>query len=178
MFTLLLKSCKVKCHSSPMKSITFKLIIICDDSLSVLLICYWRKSTIFPTCNQFLSYDRKMMRKTRKKCLVFPIFSHTFPIRRGICYTRLSLYMVANLLANLGWFDFDLGCSTVLPTCSTTSANFPSAPDELGRGRNSTNQSQPNPGSAGDGPPFIKSVFSRLSQGLEDDILESNITPL
>ena len=58
----------------------------------------------------------------------------------------MELYRVRHLLANLGWVDFDMGCSTILPTCSATSASFLSARIEQGRGRNSTNQSQPNPG--------------------------------
>ena len=49
-----------------------------------------------------------------------------------------------DLLANLGWVDFDSGCFTILPTCSATFADFPSARAELGRGWNSTDQSQPN----------------------------------
>ena len=53
-------------------------------------------------------------------------------------------YRVANLLANLGWVDFDFLCSTILPTSSASSANFPSAQAEPGRGGNSQNQSQPN----------------------------------
>ena len=61
-------------------------------------------------------------------------------------------YRVAQLLA-LGRVDFDLGCYTILPTCSATSAIFPSAQVELGRGWNIPNQSQPNPSSPGDGPP-------------------------
>ena len=36
------------------------------------------------------------------------------------------------LLANLGWVDFDLGCSTILPTFLPTSVNFPSAQLESG----------------------------------------------
>ena len=36
-------------------------------------------------------------------------------------------YRVAKLPAYLGWIDFNLGCSIILPTCSATYANFPSA---------------------------------------------------
>ena len=36
-------------------------------------------------------------------------------------------YRVAHFRANLGWLDFDLGCSTILPSCSASSANFTSA---------------------------------------------------
>ena len=52
------------------------------------------------------------------------------------------MYRVAHLLANLVWVDIDFGCPTILPTCSANSANCPSAQAELGRGWNSTNQSQ------------------------------------
>ena len=55
------------------------------------------------------------------------------------------IYRVDHLL--LGWVDFDLWCSTILPqapSCSASSANFPSAQAEPGRGLNSQNQSQPN----------------------------------
>ena len=62
-------------------------------------------------------------------------------------------YRVTHLLANLGWVDFDLGCSTILPSCSAASAKFPPAQAELGRQWNSQNASQPNPGSPGDGSP-------------------------
>ena len=33
---------------------------------------------------------------------------------------------------NLGWVDFDFGCSTILPSCSASSANFSSAQAEPG----------------------------------------------
>ena len=66
---------------------------------------------------------------------------------------RRPYYSVTHLLANFGWIDFDLGCSTILPSCSASSANFPSAQAEPGRGWNSQNQSQPNPGSPGDVSP-------------------------
>ena len=67
----------------------------------------------------------------------------------------INHYMGTHLLANLGWVDFDLECSTILPSCSTSSANFPSAQAEPGRGWNSPNQSQPNPAIRPDGPPCI-----------------------
>ena len=56
-------------------------------------------------------------------------------------------YRVIHLLANLGWVDFDLGCSAILPTYSATSANFPLAQTELGRGWNTAKvrQEMPNP---------------------------------
>ena len=57
---------------------------------------------------------------------------------------RYHHYRGTHLLANLGWVDFDLECSTILPSCSTSSANFPSAQAEPGRGWNNKNQSQPN----------------------------------
>ena len=46
-----------------------------------------------------------------------------------------------------------LGYYTICPRFSASSANFPSAQAESGRGWNSQNQSQPNPGSLGDGLP-------------------------
>ena len=69
-------------------------------------------------------------------------------------------YSVTHLLANLGWVDFDLGCSTMLPSCPASSANFPSAQAEPGRGWNNQNTSQPNRGSPGDVSPcnYIRKV--------------------
>ena len=71
-----------------------------------------------------------------------------FHANSSVIYARV--YRVAHLLANLGWVDFGVGRSTILPTCSATSVNVSSAQAELGRGWNNTNQSQPNPGSPGD----------------------------
>ena len=68
-------------------------------------------------------------------------------------HVRDAKYRETHLLANLGWVDLDLGYSTILPSCSASSANFPSAQAEPGRGWNGQNQSQPNPGSPGDGSP-------------------------
>ena len=66
-----------------------------------------------------------------------------------------------HLLAHLSWYDFDLGRSTIFPTCLATSANFPSAQAELGRGWNSINQNQPHPGMSADVP-----TISRIRQRL------------
>ena len=66
-----------------------------------------------------------------------------------------AVYRVTLLLANLGWVDFDLGCSTILPSCSAASAKFPPSQAKLGRQWNFQNSSQPNPGSPGDGSPCI-----------------------
>ena len=73
-------------------------------------------------------------------------------------YTHLPnlgtcMYREGHMLANLGWIEFNLGYSTVLPSCSATSANFPSVQAELGRGLNSSNQCQPNPGLPADAHP-------------------------
>ena len=73
----------------------------------------------------------------------------------GLTVPQRGVYRVTHLLANLGWVDFDLGCSTILPSSSGSSANFPSAQAQPGRGWNSQNQSQPIPGSPGDGSPCI-----------------------
>ena len=70
-----------------------------------------------------------------------------------------TLYRVTHLLANLGWFDLDLGCSTILPSCSASSAKFPSAQAEPGRGWNSQNPSQQNPVSAHFGTPCRPQAF-------------------
>ena len=55
----------------------------------------------------------------------------------GDTYQRSLYHQVGitwtHLLACLGWVDFDLGCSTILPSCSASSANFPSAQAQLGR---------------------------------------------
>ena len=63
-------------------------------------------------------------------------------------YTWIILYRVTHLVANLGWVDYDLGCSTILlgqkvATVAATSQG------------NSPNLSQPNPGSPPDGSPCI-----------------------
>ena len=72
-----------------------------------------------------------------------------------------TFYREGHLLANLGWVEFDLGCSTILPTCSATSAKFPSAQAELGRGWKSINQSQPIPGSPADASSCTVAPFAR-----------------
>ena len=74
-------------------------------------------------------------------------------------------YRVADLLANLGWVDFDLGCSTTLigQQVATVAAT-------------SRNQSQPNPGSPGDGPPcrFAKEqARSCFKSGIPDSAKSS-----
>ena len=48
-------------------------------------------------------------------------------------------------IVGLDWVDSDLWCSTILPSCSASSVNFPSALAEPGRGWNNQNQSQPKP---------------------------------
>ena len=45
-----------------------------------------------------------------------------------------TLYRVTHLLANPGWVHFDLRCSTILPSCSASSADFSSAQAEADRG--------------------------------------------
>ena len=53
-------------------------------------------------------------------------------------------YKEVHLQANLGWVDFDFGCSTLLPSCSARSANFTSAQAESGPIKIKVNPSQPN----------------------------------
>ena len=55
------------------------------------------------------------------------------------------MYRASHVLVDLGWVDFDLGDSTILPICLATSAKFPSAQADLGRKWNSQNPTQPNP---------------------------------
>ena len=76
---------------------------------------------------------------------------------------------MTHLQANLGWVDLDSGCSTILPSCSVSSAKFPPAQTQPGRGWNSQNQSQPNRGLPGDWSPcsgvctgMVKKVGPRL----------------
>ena len=52
------------------------------------------------------------------------------------------MHRVAHLLVNLGWVDFDLGYSTILPSCSASSANFPSAQAEGGTAKIKVNSTQ------------------------------------
>ena len=66
-------------------------------------------------------------------------------------------YRVTHLLANLGWVDFDLECSTILPSCPASSAKFPPAQAESGRGWNS--QSHTNQSSPGDASPCTVGSF-------------------
>ena len=53
-----------------------------------------------------------------------------------------GLYRVTHLLANLGWVDLDLECSTILPSCSASSANCPSAQAEGGTSKIKVNPTQ------------------------------------
>ena len=57
------------------------------------------------------------------------------------------------LRPGLGWLWF--GGSTMLPSCTATSAKFQSAQAELGRQWNTQNPSQPNPGLRADESPCI-----------------------
>ena len=66
-----------------------------------------------------------------------------------------SIFRVTHLLANLGWVDFEFGCSTlclVLPGLMGKWQNWLSTWSRWG---NIPNQSQPNQGLPGDGPPCI-----------------------
>ena len=69
---------------------------------------------------------------------------------------------------NTGWFICPktwvgltlIGYSTILPSCTATSAKFQSALAELGRQWNTQNPSQPNPGLRGDESPCTKVQLS------------------
>ena len=54
------------------------------------------------------------------------------------------MYRVRHHVSDLGWVDLDV--PLILPSCSASSATFPSAQAESGRPCNIQNQSQPNPG--------------------------------
>ena len=58
--------------------------------------------------------------------------AHLLEVRTVRSIVRCT-YRVTHLLANLGWVDFYLGCSTILPRCSATSAKFPPAQAESDR---------------------------------------------
>ena len=60
-------------------------------------------------------------------------------------------YRVTHLLANLGWVDFDLGCSTLCLVLPGLMGNWQSWLSSWARWGNIPNQSQPNPGSPGYG---------------------------
>ena len=62
----------------------------------------------------------------------------------------IKTYRVTHLLANLGLVDFDFGCSTLC-----LMGNWQNWLSTWARWWNIPNQSQPNPGSPGDGPPCI-----------------------
>ena len=53
-------------------------------------------------------------------------------------------YREVHLLADLGWVDLDLECSSIFPNYTANSANFLSAQAELGRQWNNKDQIQPN----------------------------------
>ena len=50
--------------------------------------------------------------------------------RDGVEGFLVQYYRATHLLANLGWVDFDLRCSTILPSCPASSAKFPPAQAE------------------------------------------------
>ena len=62
-----------------------------------------------------------------------------------------------------GSVDFDVLCSTILRSCSASSANFPSAQAKPDRRWNKQNLSQPNPPIWADGPPCMCSIFPLLT---------------
>ena len=61
-----------------------------------------------------------------RSSVIKPVINH-WPTKNDM------LYRVTHLLANLGWADLDLVCSTILPSCPASSANFPSAQAEPDR---------------------------------------------
>ena len=65
-------------------------------------------------------------------------------------------YMAAHLLANLGWVDFDLCCSTLCLGLPGLMGNWQKWLSMCARWCNIQNQSQPNPGSPGDGQNCIR----------------------
>ena len=64
-----------------------------------------------------------------------------------------ALYRVAHLLANLGWVDFDFGCSTLCQVLPGLMGKWQNLLSSWARCWNIPNQSQPNPGSPGDVSP-------------------------
>ena len=52
-----------------------------------------------------------------------------------------------------GWIEFDLRCSTILPSCSANSVEIPSATAESGRQWKCQDQSQPSQSRRADGAP-------------------------
>ena len=74
-------------------------------------------------------------------------------------YVPSPIYRETHLLANLGWVDFDVGCSTlclVLPGLMGNCQNWLSS---WARWWNIPNQSQLNPGSTGDGSLCTKDLI-------------------
>ena len=72
------------------------------------------------------------------------------------------LYRVAHLLANLGWVDHDLNCSTLWLVMPRLMGNGRSG---WARWWNIPKQSLPNPGSSGDGPPAPHPVMDLIERG-------------
>ena len=75
-------------------------------------------------------------------------------------------YSVNYHLADLGWIDFELDGSPILPRCSTHSAKLSYAQSEFVRQWNGQNQGQPNSGTRGDGSPCIYLDFNDERVGL------------
>ena len=90
-------------------------------------------------CHAQMCWERNSAKS--KKSILLSISTWTWGREGDLTPDIPVQYRVRHSLTNLDWFDFNSGSSIILPTCSATSANFPSAQTELGRGCNSTNQS-------------------------------------
>ena len=91
--------------------------------------------------------------KFEHRCLIFHLNSPLVPMfEMGV---RQFRYRVTHLLANLGWVDLDFDSSTVCSILHGLVGIWQKRLSSWARWWNIPNQSQPNPGSPGDGSPCI-----------------------
>ena len=74
-----------------------------------------------------------------------------------------ALYRVAHLLANLGWVDFDFGCSTLCLVLLGLMGNWQKWLSSWARCWNIIDQSHPNQTIPADGPPCIVKLATELN---------------
>ena len=92
-----------------------------------------------------------------------PFLSLAFQTSLTIISRATYSYRVSHQVSELGLVDFDLDVQLILPRCSASSANLPSAQAESGNQWSSQNQSQPNLGPRSDGSPCtMKTVRIRV----------------
>ena len=110
----------------------------------------------------------------RKECAI---------ISHNLIFTTLQqirwkpLYRVTHLLANLGWVDFDFGCSTLCLVLPGQMVNWQNWMRSWARWWNIPNQSQPNPGLPGDVSPYISLIGHWKRSGKAHSGASSKLSP-